>query len=200
MIVSVATADPMCTPMDKTDKAMYEETFGTDFMGCTLSMKESMTALSRMNWVTPVGGMPIVEMDHDADVDMTDMGKRKDVGMAMTAMKVAGSSVGRSGALTVSTECMMKLEPDYVYSCMAKSNSPKEFNAHLASACKKMSVRTMSTAVRADADTQATGEAIICILTSLISFFFPGLDGILDGLKDIVVTVFTVLPCPSMTR
>lgn len=197
-IINVANADPMCTPMSDKEKAMYEKTFDTDFMGCTLSMKESMTALSRIHWMTPADGMPVVEMDYSSDVDMSDIGKAG--APITTGMKVAAASSGRPGMMTVSTECMMSLEPDYVYSCMAKSKTPKEYNAHLAAACKKTSSRTITTSVRSTEDAIATGTAVICIITALIGLFFPALSPtLLDGLKEIVVTTFTILPCPSMT-
>lgn len=198
VVLNVASAKEMCTPMDPKEKAVYEKVYGTDFMGCTLSSGEGMTALSRVHWLTPVGGHPLVEMEPSATSEMEGISKMKGGAMMMAGVKVAGSSIGRPGYLTASPECVASLEPDFVYSLLAKSSSPKVFNAALEEACEEDSVRTLKNSVRLDDDTQALAEAAVCIIGSVLGLIFPVFTpALVDALKAIVSDVFPILPCPS---
>ena len=201
VVLKVASAESMCSPMDGKMKASYEKVYETHFMGCTLSAGERMTALSRLHWLTPAGSPPLVEMETPAMSEMNGMSKTKGGSMMMAGMKVAGSSVGRPGYLTVSTACVADLPPDFIYSLLAKSTSPKQFNAYLAAACEKYTVRNVEATTRSVVlDPQAVALAIVCIIGSLLGLFFPAFDAsLIASLKAIVEDVFATLPAPSAT-
>lgn len=115
LFIGYTEAGPVCNPMKKERKKIYEDVFGRDFMGCAQSHRDALVVLKRMNWLMPVSE-PSVAMRRDATFPETgkEVLNEKKMKVMKKGLKMADAALQHRGMLMVSTECLSSLEPDFI--------------------------------------------------------------------------------------